>query len=258
MRVRKPHAPSFFGVGAAPGFGVFLAGVGDECFFCFPDLDGFGCCGEVQGSVDGQWWAVVHGVGAGEVGGDGGGVVPFCCVAVAGWGVIEEPVGFGDGVAGYRGGPEGGGVAEVVGEVCRGSCQVDCLAEDGDVEGLFGGGGVEVRGSAFEGVGEGLGFEGSRVDGQLAEVVQDPGCDVGQDVLGFGVVQARGSTDWDPVGPAGVGDGLGCLFPDHRCSFITARCCGRAAQGQAAGGDGVGGVGPAGGVLQCLVGGGCP
>ena len=39
--------------GAAPGFGVFLAGVGDERFFCFPDLDGFGWCGEVQGSVDG-------------------------------------------------------------------------------------------------------------------------------------------------------------------------------------------------------------
>ena len=41
------------GAGAAPGVGVLFAGVGDECCFCFPDVDGLGCGGEVEGSVDG-------------------------------------------------------------------------------------------------------------------------------------------------------------------------------------------------------------
>ena len=41
------------GAGAAPGVGVLFAGVGDECCFGFPDVDGLGCGGEVEGSVDG-------------------------------------------------------------------------------------------------------------------------------------------------------------------------------------------------------------
>ena len=40
-------------LGAAPGVGVLVAGVGDEGSFCFPDLDGDRWCGQVQGSVDG-------------------------------------------------------------------------------------------------------------------------------------------------------------------------------------------------------------
>lgn len=99
-----------------------------------------------------------------------------------------------------------------------------------------------------------MGLEVSWVDGELAEVVEDAGGDVGEDVLRLCVIEAGGAGDGDPVGPAGVGDGFGGFFPDDGGAFWATGCGGGAVEGVAAGVFGVGSVGTAVGIGHVLVG----
>ena len=69
----------------------------------------------------------------------------------------------------------------------------------------------------------------------MAEVVEDAGGDVGQDVAGFWVVEAgRFTVDGLPIRESWVGDGLWCFQPDDWCAFLAIGCFRWAFKGQAA------------------------